>query len=217
MSALVGAIAYLRFPNFLKKLLFSWFINTFEVNEDESEHPPLSYPSLGDFFTRNLKPSCRPIEDGALSPVDGRLDQFGRVENGTMLQVKGRSYQLSNLLRCDELTNYFQNGYYLTFYLAPGDYHHIHTPVSGVIKRALHIEGSLWPVDDWGLNRIDHLFARNERVVNVIETSQGLVSVIMVGATNVGSIVTEYAPFKANTNLGFCSKRNTVHRLSRRS
>ena len=59
------------------------------------------YPNLASFFYRTLKPGVRPLDDkpsAVLSPADGRVLQFGMIENGEVEQVKGMTYTLEALL-----------------------------------------------------------------------------------------------------------------------
>ncbi len=59
------------------------------------------YPNLASFFYRTLKPGVRPLDDkpsALLSPADGRVLQFGMIENGEVEQVKGMTYSLEALL-----------------------------------------------------------------------------------------------------------------------
>ena len=59
------------------------------------------YPNLASFFYRTLKPGVRPLDDkpsALLSPADGRVLQFGMIENGEVEQVKGMTYTLEALL-----------------------------------------------------------------------------------------------------------------------
>lgn len=59
------------------------------------------YPNLASFFYRTLKPGVRPLDpnpNAVLSPADGRVLQFGSIENGEVEQVKGMTYSLDALL-----------------------------------------------------------------------------------------------------------------------
>ena len=71
--------------------------------------------------------------------------------------------------------------------------------MAGNIVRSVHIPGKLWPVNDWSLANVNELFSINERVVTYIESPQGLVAVVMIGATNVGKISVVYDSFISNT------------------
>jgi phosphatidylserine decarboxylase len=66
------------------------------------------------------------------------------------------------------------------------------------VIRTTRVPGRLWPVNDWALHTVESLFAVNERIVSLIETVDGLVAVVMVGATNVGRISLAYASMETN-------------------
>lgn len=87
----------LRVPGFK---LYSFF---FGVNLSEVAEPDLrSYRNLAEFFYRQLKPGCRPIDprpETVVSPADGKVLQFGEVHaGGEVEQVKGMTYSLDALL-----------------------------------------------------------------------------------------------------------------------
>jgi phosphatidylserine decarboxylase len=211
-SFLFGKIAFCRLPKWLLQPLIAWYCRHYAVSTEEIELPLEAYPSLGAFFIRNLKSGVRPLGSGLLSPVDGRLTSHGPIASGMLLQVKGKYYGLSDLVRDRELCKKFSNGYYLTIYLAPGDYHHIHSPMSGRIFGSLYIPGTLWPVNSWSTAHIDHLFCRNERLLTLLQQGeQGpAVGVMMVGATNVGSIATSYSSFRSNSWQRIIGRRKEV-------
>ncbi|EKG12500.1 Phosphatidylserine decarboxylase-related protein [Macrophomina phaseolina MS6] len=59
------------------------------------------YPNLAKFFYRTLKPGARPIDpnpNAVVSPADGKVVQFGTIDNGEVEQVKGVTYSLDALL-----------------------------------------------------------------------------------------------------------------------
>lgn len=63
------------------------------------------YPNLASFFYRTLKPGVRPLDpnpNALLSPADGRVLQFGKIESGEVEQVKGMTYSLDALLGTDK-------------------------------------------------------------------------------------------------------------------
>jgi len=168
------------------------------VDLSESAQPPENYPSLSAFFTRDLKAGARPLGEGVLSPADGRLVIAGTIAASTLIQAKGRDYRVEDLLAGYADVGSFLNGYYLTIYLSPKDYHHVHSPVNGQLVQSCHVPGMLWPVNVWSVNNIANLFCVNERVISLIRTSAGTVAVVMVGATNVGSISVAYDDFRSN-------------------
>jgi phosphatidylserine decarboxylase len=89
------------------------------------------------------------------------------------------------------LAQVFQNGQFATIYLSPRDYHRIHMPHAGQLKRMIHVPGDLYSVNPQTAASVPGLFARNERLVCEFETMQGLPFVmVLVGATIVGSMST---------------------------
>ena len=97
-----------------------------------------------------------------------------------------------------ELAKEFDGGSFATLYLSPKDYHRIHTPCSGTIVRTIYEPGTLWPVNEGAVANVPQLFAVNERVTTIIETTRGLVACCMVGATNVGSMRLAYRDLVTN-------------------
>jgi len=78
--------------------------------------------------------------------------------------------------------------YYMVVYLAPGDYHRFHSPVSWVVQRRRHFAGELYSVSPYLQRTLPGLFTLNERVVLLGRWRWGFFSYTPVGATNVGSI-----------------------------
>lgn len=200
LSWFVGFWANLPLPQPFAKLLISWFVRSYKIDPSWATRPLESFRSIGEFFTRDLKPELRPISDGVVCPVDGTLRSASNVSDvGTVVQVKGIEYKISDLLGNDPLAARFSKGQLWNFYLSPQDAHHIHSPVDGEIVKTVHIPGKLWPVNDWAFSAVDGLFAVNERIATFIESKFGLVAVVMVGATNVGRIALSYASMETNT------------------
>ena len=131
---------------------------------DESARPPAEYPSLNAFFARRLAPDVRawPSDPRALaSPVDGVLTRLGTVEDGRLVQAKGRRYSAAALLASEEAGARFDGGLYATIYLAPRHYHRIHAPVAGRLRSASHAPGALFPVNAAAVAEIPDLLATN--------------------------------------------------------
>jgi len=158
------------------------------------EEDMFAYASLNAFFTRALKPECRPFdkdENNWLCPVDGSVSQAQAIKDGRIFQAKGQDYSLLELVGGDKkLEATFNNGQFATLYLSPRDYHRIHMPTTGTLKHMLYIPGRLFSVATSVVNHIPRLFARNERVVCYFETEQGPMAMILVGAINVSAIET---------------------------
>jgi phosphatidylserine decarboxylase len=150
------------------------------------------YATFNDFFTRALKPGARPVDgsgDTIVAPCDGTLTELGTLERDAMLQAKGMTYSLAALLGEDSPeARTFVDGSYATIYLAPRDYHRVHTPVAGRLLRARYIPGDRYSVNAATARAVPELFCRNERVVCWLEADFGRVAVVLVGALNVSSI-----------------------------
>lgn len=78
--------------------------------------------------------------------------------------------------------------FYCVIYLAPGDYHRFHSPVSWVVESRRHFAGELYSVSPYLQRTLPGLFTLNERVVLLGRWRWGFFSYVPVGATNVGSI-----------------------------
>ncbi|KIW54558.1 phosphatidylserine decarboxylase [Exophiala xenobiotica] len=82
--------------------------------------------------------------------------------------------------------------HYCVVYLAPGDYHRFHSPVSWVCSARRHFAGELYSVSPYVQRMLPGLFTLNERVVLLGRWKYGFFSYTAVGATNVGSIVINF-------------------------
>ncbi|KJY01223.1 phosphatidylserine decarboxylase proenzyme like protein [Zymoseptoria brevis] len=82
--------------------------------------------------------------------------------------------------------------YYCVVYLAPGDYHRFHSPVSWVVESRRHFAGELYSVSPYLVRTLPGLFTLNERVVLLGRWKYGFFSYTPVGATNVGSIIINF-------------------------
>ena len=201
LTSLVYKITRCETPWF-KNNLIKLFISIFDVDMSLALNPdPESYSSFNTFFTRELSSEARPLildNHTILCPVDGAVSQVGNIarknnDDDTIIQAKGKSYTLKDLLVEDELVSMFSGGTFATLYLSPKDYHRIHMPMSGQLSRMIYVPGKLFAVNSHTLRVVDAVFARNERVINIFNTDIGPIAIVMVGALNVGSMETVWA------------------------
>lgn len=193
LSYILGQIAHIRWPGFLNQFIIKNFAKAYHINLEEAEFPIEHYVSLGEFFVRKLKLGRRPLGNSwALHPADSVITQAAKITEGRLIQAKDKTYTLDSFLKDKKAFENYNNGIFLTYYLCPTDYHRVHSPVSGAIKRVVHIPGALWPVNQWSTQNIQELFSINERILVEIETERGLVGVMFVGATNVGKIILSF-------------------------
>ena len=100
---------------------------------------------------------------------------------------------LSLEARDDEMAKRFEGGAFATIYLAPFNYHRIHSPATGTVVGASYCPGTLWPVNVGSVERVEGLFCSNERLTSHIRLDDGSeMLVVKVGATNVGRIGVAY-------------------------
>ena len=181
-----------------KNMLIQEVVNRYAVDMFEAENPrPTSYASFNAFFTRSLKPDARPVAaeaDAVASPADGKINQAGYIQEGKLLQAKGRDFSLLQLLGGSyTLSSAFADGGYATIYLSPSDYHRVHMPVTGRLREMIFVPGTLFSVSEVTTHLVPGLFARNERLICVFDTAAGPMAVILVGAIFVGSMETVWA------------------------
>lgn len=186
-----------------------YFIKRYKVNMSEAVQPnPSFYKTFNEFFTREIKKEVRPLSSlDLISPVDGAISQLGKIDSDHVFQAKGKSFTTTALVGGDkDVSRHFENGIFATLYLSPKDYHRIHMPCTGRLKKMIYVPGDLYSVNPLTARSIDQLFARNERVVCVFEGELGLFAMVLVGATVVGSMRTSWHGIVNNPRLkGVCS------------
>ncbi|WP_298626274.1 archaetidylserine decarboxylase [uncultured Legionella sp.] len=194
LTALAGCLANVTNPG-VKNYIIQRFINKYQVDmSDALIEDPTAYACFNDFFTRHLKPECRPLADAdIISPVDGCVSELGAINQGQLIQAKGRDYSVKELLACDDETaSRFNQGLFATLYLSPKDYHRVHMPIDATLDSMTYIPGALFSVQPTTARVIPKLFARNERLAVFFTTSVGPMAMVLVGATIVGAIGTAW-------------------------
>ena len=174
------------------------FITEYNLNVDEFAKSAFDYKTFNEFFYRALKPSARPIADGAriaVFPADGRHLAMPNVDTADGFYVKGAKFSLGELLGDETLAKNFAGGAMLISRLCPVDYHRFHFPVSGVPNEPRLINGWLYSVSPVALRRNVRYLVENKRELTLVESPEfGTVAVLEVGATNVGSITQSFVP-----------------------
>jgi phosphatidylserine decarboxylase len=178
--------------------MINWFIKKFNVDMSEAESPDTTaYRTFNEFFTRPLKAGARPIASGDNSlacPADGTVSESGPIHDDQIFQAKKHYYTVKELVGGDEaLAALFKNGRFATVYLAPYNYHRMHMPMDGLLKKMVHVPGRLFSVAQWTVRNIPRLFARNERLVCLFSTDAGPMVMVLVGAINVAAIETVWS------------------------
>ena len=159
-----------------------------EVVEDLS-----SFQNLGEFFFRQIDLTNRPIAPDILtSPSDGLIVNQGIITNGDIAHVKGMTYSLDALLGPGHSANPQKGNqlYFSVIYLAPGDYHHFHSPTDWDLKRGRQFQGEMFSVNPGLVEKLD-VFVVNERISLEGRYKHGFCGMVCVAATNVGNLVVD--------------------------
>lgn len=197
LSRLIGSVINSRQTKF-KNYLIDFFINRYHVDmRDAIETNPHAYLDFNSFFTRKLRDDTRPIiggENTIACPADGLISEYGAINESMLIQAKNHNYTINDLLGgAKQDAAPFINGQFATFYLAPKDYHRVHIPYTGQLRKMIYVPGKLFSVNLSTANHVPNLFAHNERVICLFDTEAGPLAVILVGAMIVASIHTVWA------------------------
>ncbi len=197
LTSLIHRLARIR-TTAVKDFLISRFVRHYDVGIDDVKlDVPADFATFNDFFTRELADGARPVDKRSgsiVSPVDGTVSSAGTITRHNIFQAKGLDYSLEDLLATDlQNARNYVDGAFATIYLAPHDYHRVHSPIDGEIVAAHYVPGDLFSVNAATVRYVAGLFTRNERLILHFDTAQGPAAVILVGALNVGSISTPWS------------------------
>lgn len=174
------------------------FIRTYGLDVNEFADPPESFRSFNEFFYRRLKPEARPVDadpDTVVFPADGRHLGFPDASKIDGVFVKGQSFDLARLLDDAKLAEHYARGTVVLSRLCPVDYHRFHFPLAGRPTGHVLLDGPLYSVNPIALRRKLSYLWENRRMLTLLPTKQfGLVLLLEIGATNVGSIIQTYQP-----------------------
>ncbi|MBS9774027.1 MAG: phosphatidylserine decarboxylase [Tenacibaculum sp.] len=193
-------------PSSTKKI--QKFVNQFNIDMSEFEKSIPEFTSFNDFFYRKLKPNARKIEDGFVSPSDGRLLAFEDISDIDSFFIKGRKFTLTEFLEDEQLAEKYKNSSLLILRLAPNDYHRFHFPYNGTPSETRKIRGRYFSVSPYALaSNFARVFCENKREFCTLSTKQkGDIIIAPVGATMVGSIFKTYEankPIKKGDEMGY--------------
>ena len=198
LSRTIGRAVRIDWPRWMHGLVCRVAQWTVGANLDECVGTYADYPTLNAFFVRPLKPGVRPVDpapEALTSPVDAHVHDHGVTEDGRLPQSPELDYAVQDLLGGDTRYDRCQ---YIVLYLAPKDYHRVHSPREGNVVGYRYRAGDLWPVFPGALRR-RNVFANNERLVIRLGTDVGEIPVVMVGAFGVGQMTLSFADTVTNT------------------
>ena len=192
----IGRLADSPWPAPVGRAIVGLYSRVYDIAFDECVDPRDAggWPSFDAFFTRKLRdgrardrpgPARRPQPGRRADRVDGphrrgRHSSWSRGGATRSTSSRGTPTRRRRLL----------GGVGFVVYLSPRDYHRVHAPVSGQIRRIRSMPGDYFPVNAIGMRHVDNLFCRNRRVAIEIDADGGLgrVTVVMVVAMIVGRI-----------------------------
>ncbi len=212
LSRIFGFITQIPVSAKTMDSLISWYSKKYSVNTDEYIIPKEGFRNFNSFFTRQLKKGMRPVDRTAgavVSPVDGRIDEFGKIKGSSIMQAKEIDYSLYDLIPSESAEKY-EGGSFITLYLSPGDYHRIHSPLSGKITGYFHIPGKLFTVQEFMVGGLPGLFSKNERLISYIKAPRTECAVCKIGAMNVGRISISHGSIITNRTI---RTKHEVHYL----
>jgi phosphatidylserine decarboxylase len=184
------------------------FVDDLNIDINEAEKKINDFTSFNDFFYRKLKPEARPINEGFVSPGDGKLLAFENVADVHNFFIKGRKFTLEEFLANKELAQTYKNASLLILRLAPNDYHRYHFPYQGTPSEIVKIKGDYLSVSPYALaGNFTKVFCENKREYCILETNdKGNIILAPVGATMVGSIIKTYTanqPLNKGDEMGY--------------
>jgi phosphatidylserine decarboxylase len=184
----------------LSKRKIESFTKSLDIDMSISEKKIEDFSSFNDFFIRKLKPNARVIDKDTntlISPADGRLTAFTDINIDKLVQVKGLTYSLRELIGDDSLAEKYEGGICLIFRLCPVDYHRFHFVDSGTCDKTSKIKGLYYSVNPIALEKKEKLFCQNKREWSLLHSDNFKdILQIEVGATCVGTIIQTYIPGK---------------------
>lgn len=182
----------------ISKNKISPFVSNFNLDMSIAEKSLKDFSSFNDFFYRKLKSTARPIdrdEQAVISLGDGKLFAYENIDLDRIVQVKGFSYSLKELIQNDNVARKYKNGTCLILRLCPTDYHRFHFIDSGTCEAPVKIKGAYYSVNPVALQKVEKLFCENKREWSTFHSDHfGDVLYVEVGATFVGSILQTYTP-----------------------
>jgi phosphatidylserine decarboxylase len=143
-------------------------------------------PDLGEA----AKPAFDPDPHVLVSPCDAIVGASGTVDGDVVIQAKGLTYTLHELLADPALERLYYNGRYVTLRLTSSMYHRFHAPHDCRVVHLDYFSGDTWNTNPIAVNRVEKLYCKNEHAV--IQTRLGVgdhvVTLVPVASILVASI-----------------------------
>lgn len=189
------------------------FMRALGIDRSECLDDPETLDTPRKVFERKIRYwETRPLPDDSatvVSPCDARL-LVGSLDTVKALNLKGKLFDLDELLGNGPDARRFIDGDFAIFRLTPEKYHYNHSPVSGIVRDIFTLDGRYAPCNPECVIRLAGPFSKNRRVVTIIDTDcpggtgVGYVAMVEVVALMIGDIVQAYS------TVGYACPRSVV-------
>ncbi len=215
MSSLLG---FFNYEGFLSGSLADpeEFMKKAGIDPRECLDPPLRLDTPKKIFERKIRYwECRPTPNdpaAVVSPADSRM-LVGSLDENSSLFIKGKFFDLEELLGKRRWRETFEGGSFAVFRLTPDKYHYNHVPAAGAVLDAYPLEGRYHACHPEAVVSLVRPFSKNKRVVTVIDTDvsggngAGKMAMIEVVALMIGDIVQCYSEERYNAPLSVGAER----------
>jgi phosphatidylserine decarboxylase len=199
-----------------------WYNKLYEFEFDKSK-PHWGWQSFNDYFHRQIKSECRPIDKPdnpkvIVSANDGKVYNIAsNVQPMDKFWLKGQPYSLVNMLN-NEYVERFIGGSVFQSFLSGADYHRWRSPIAGVVRQAQVVDGLMFSdAESGGFDPTAATYSQgyeasvNTRGLVFVESEDpfiGLVCVIPIGITEISSVTIQVKSgdyVKKGDELGYFS------------
>lgn len=175
------------------------FVRNPDYRIDDYVKGPSGWLTYNQFLARQIKPGKRPIaglcnDSIIVSPTDGEYKGQWKIDDDSMITVKGVSYSVLDLLGHSAHKDKFKGGLFCHGFLRITDYHRYHVPASGKVVEIRKIPGHTWITEaekpDGSLENIDDVgfqFTHTRGCV-IMETPVGYIALMPVGMGHISSV-----------------------------
>lgn len=174
------------------------------IDLSECVAPVVHYDTPRKVFERQIRYwELRQMDDDPavlVSPADSRV-LVGSLSEVSELFIKEKFFSSRELFGSDKAQWHqrFEDGDFAVFRLTPDKYHYNHLPVSGRVVDIYEVDGQYHSCNPSALISLASLYAKNKRVVTIIDTDVeggsgvGIVAMIEVVALMIGDIIQAYS------------------------
>jgi len=180
----------------ISKTKIKKFVDDFKIDMACFDLPEKGFNSFNEFFYRKYKKEKINIasdKNSFISPCDGKILAYEDIDPKMLVQIKGITYSLAELIGQNAIAANYAGGTCLIFRLCPSDYHRFHFVDTGTCSPTTKIKGFYYSVNPTSLKRIDKIFCSNKREWSSLNSENfGEILYVEVGATFVGSMIQTY-------------------------